>query len=437
MIKISEFIKDKRFIKLAACVSGLVLASAGVVFAAFNSPEYVSGYKASDNAAGHSEDMTGKAAWYGGVYDVMFPKEAGDEDYYISKLDKSDEAAEYEYSEYANLAVAQVDNYVNVRAGAGTDFEIVGKMYDGSVAEIIDSVDTDDGLWFHVESGSVTGYIKAEYFVYGEELISDIEKYIKRYAVVQVSLLNIRSEADVESDRVSYATSGEKLLLADGADAAPIVSADGMNWLRVNYSEDNTGYVAEEYVFIEEEYISAKSIEEEQAEIQARREQEERAREERLNAQNANGVAKGNVNADKAEDTTVTVVTAADNYSTNSELRSAIIDYALQYVGTRYVHGGQSLSGGTDCSGFTCYVYREFGYSLSRTPSGQYSSAGRSVSLDSIQPGDIICYGSGSCTHVGLYMGGGQIVHEANAKKGCIVSDISFMNILGARNVID
>jgi cell wall-associated NlpC family hydrolase len=124
-------------------------------------------------------------------------------------------------------------------------------------------------------------------------------------------------------------------------------------------------------------------------------------------------------------------------FNTNSELRNAIIQYALQYVGYPYVHGGQSLATGTDCSGFTSYVYREFGYSLSRTPSGQYKGNGRSVSLAEAQPGDIICYGSGSCTHVALYIGNGQIVHEANKSKGCIISGINFMNILGVKNVID
>ena len=99
--------------------------------------------------------------------------------------------------------------------------------------------------------------------------------------------------------------------------------------------------------------------------------------------------------------------------------------------------GGQSLSGGTDCSGFTSYVLANFGYSVGRTPSSQFNNAGRSISLSEAQPGDIICYGSGGCSHVALYIGDNQIVHEANSRLGCCISGINFMNIVGVKNVID
>ena len=128
------------------------------------------------------------------------------------------------------------------------------------------------------------------------------------------------------------------------------------------------------------------------------------------------------------------------SYTSNEELRRAIVDYALQYVGSNYVHGGTSLATGTDCSGFTCFVYSDFGYSISRTPSGQYNGAGRSISYGEIQPGDIICYSSNggkSCTHVGLYIGDGQIVHAANSRKGVITSAADYSPIIGIRNVID
>jgi len=128
------------------------------------------------------------------------------------------------------------------------------------------------------------------------------------------------------------------------------------------------------------------------------------------------------------------------NYATVSELRSAVVDYAMQYLGSRYVHGGQSLATGTDCSGFTCYVYAAFGYSLSRTPQGQYTSAGKEIGMEQIQPGDIICYSSNgsTCTHVGLYIGNGQIVHAANSRKGVITSNYDYDGvILGVRSIVD
>ncbi len=373
----------------------------------------------------------------GGALTVVMMPEAETAVDVVAQDETQQDETKPDEGEYDNLAVAHVHDYVNVRSAAGTDTEVIGKMYDGSVAEILEEVEGEDGLWFHVVSGSVNGFIKAEYFVYGQELIDTIDQYIQKFAVVQVTRLNVRKEPSVDSERVSYVESGTRMKVADFLD----------DWISVYYNGDKTGYVASEYVTVQEEYTTAKSLEEERAELAKRQEQEEREKQEKLLKEQAllaqqtpadtEGEAlPGDQYRDTVEDTTYTAPSAG-SYSTNSELRSNIVSYAMQYVGKRYVHGGQSLSDGTDCSGFTCYVYRDFGYSISRTPSGQYSSAGRSISLEEAQPGDIICYGSNSCSHVGLYIGDGQIVHEANSKKGCIVSDVNYMNILGVRNVID
>ena len=131
------------------------------------------------------------------------------------------------------------------------------------------------------------------------------------------------------------------------------------------------------------------------------------------------------------------VVAPVTTYSTNSELRSQIVEYAKQFLGNKYVMGGNSLTNGTDCSGFTSLIYADFGYSISRTPAGQLSSAGRSIDYSEIQPGDIVCYGKGSCSHVALYIGDGQIIHEANSRKGVVIYNADYDNILGVKNVID
>lgn len=87
---------------------------------------------------------------------------------------------------------------------------------------------------------------------------------------------------------------------------------------------------------------------------------------------------------------------------------------AQQYLGTRYVYGGASPSG-FDCSGFTLYLYRQFGYSLPHTASGQYANCGYKVSRDSLLPGDLVFFTSpgngGRINHVGIYIGNGNIIH--------------------------
>ena len=313
--------------------------------------------------------------------------------------------------EYASLAIANVTNYVNVRTEPNTDSAVVGKIYDGAVAQILD-VAGENQDWFRIVSGNVEGYIKAEFFIYGDAAV--VDNYVTRYATVTADRLNVRQEPATDAKRIGYIDNGEKVKILE----------NNGEWLKVQYTEDKTGYVSAEYATISEEFIYAKTIEEEQAEIAAQKALQERE-----------------TSTEQETPEVITNITLpATTYTSNEELRQGIIDYAMQYLGNRYVHGGSSLSGGTDCSGFTCFVYAEFGYSISRTPGGQYSGAGRGISSEELQPGDIVCYSSNggkSCTHVGLYIGGGQIIHSANSRKGVIISAVDYSPIIGMRNVID
>lgn len=104
-----------------------------------------------------------------------------------------------------------------------------------------------------------------------------------------------------------------------------------------------------------------------------------------------------------------------------------IADYALQFLGYRYVHGGASPKG-FDCSGLTTYVYKQFGYTLNRTCSGQLDN-GTPVSMSELQPGDIVIFRKGNsskrATHVGLYIGDNQFIHASTPTKGVIISKMS------------
>ena len=320
--------------------------------------------------------------------------------------------------EYSNFAIADVDNYVNVRSAANTDSEIVGRMYDGAVAQIQDEVECEDGKWLNVISGSLKGYIKAEYFIYGQDAVDVIDDYTDRYAVVKADLLNIRENRDVSAKRIGYALTDEKLKLVDKD-----LSGE---WLQVNYADGKTGFVSAEYVTIVEEFIYAKTMEEIRAEEEAEKARIARQKEDEKKKPENVQIVKQNT----TPETTAT-------FSSSGNLRADIVNFALQYVGYPYVHGGNSLETGTDCSGFTSLIYAKFGYGLSRTPGGQMSGNGRSISLDQAQPGDIICYGKGKCTHVAIYMGNGQIVHAANSRKGVVVYNVGYDNILAIKNVID
>lgn len=122
--------------------------------------------------------------------------------------------------------------------------------------------------------------------------------------------------------------------------------------------------------------------------------------------------------------------------ASGSELGKQIAKYACQYIGNPYVYGGTSLTNGTDCSGFTYKVYSIFGYSLPRTSYAQ-QSAGRAVSYENAEPGDIICYEG----HVGFYIGGGLIVHASNSKPypsgGIKVSNAQYKPIVTVRRIVN
>ena len=148
----------------------------------------------------------------------------------------------------------------------------------------------------------------------------------------------------------------------------------------------------------------------------AKLKEEERKRLAALNA------SKGNNNTN-----TATIITNA----TGSELGKQIANYACQYIGNPYVLGGTSLTNGTDCSGFTYRVYADFGYSIPRTSYSQ-RSAGKSVDYANAQPGDIICYEG----HVGMYIGGGKIVHASSPSTGIKISNATYKTILSVRRII-
>lgn len=120
----------------------------------------------------------------------------------------------------------------------------------------------------------------------------------------------------------------------------------------------------------------------------------------------------------------------------NEELATQIVNYALQFVGGPYVYGGNSLTSGTDCSGFTKLVFANFGIHLERAAASQVYN-GVSVGLANIKPGDIVLSGyNGSICHSSLYIGNGQLVHALNSNVGIVVTDLYIMPIIDVRRVI-
>lgn len=108
-----------------------------------------------------------------------------------------------------------------------------------------------------------------------------------------------------------------------------------------------------------------------------------------------------------------------------------VVSYAENFIGNPYVYGGNSLTSGTDCSGFVKLIYKKYGKTLPRS-SYSYRSVGKSVSYSQARPGDIICYSG----HVAIYAGNGRIVHAARPGKGICMGPATYTRILTVRRVI-
>ncbi len=304
-------------------------------------------------------------------------------------------------SEFANIAIAQVNDYVNVRSGASEETEVVGKLYNNSAATVLGQ----EGDWLHISSGSVDGYVKAQYVVVGnDELVRSVAR---RVATVATQTLYVRSEATTESSVLGMVPGDDDLTVVDESTAA-------QGWVKVSI-EEGEGYVSTQYVTLSTEFKYAES----KAEEEARLAREAAEREAAAAA------------ARKSSKSSSSSSSSSKSYSAPSGSNgSAVANYAVQFVGNPYVYGGTSLTNGADCSGFVMSVYRQFGVSLPHSSSALRSS-GYGVSQGEMQPGDIVCYSG----HVGIYIGNGQIVHASNARDGIKISTAYYRSILAVRRI--
>ncbi len=144
---------------------------------------------------------------------------------------------------------------------------------------------------------------------------------------------------------------------------------------------------------------------------------------------------KARVEAERIEREEAERIEAERQMTPHIESTSDIANFALQFIGNPYVAGGTSLTNGADCSGFVMSVYANFGISLPRTTGGQAQS-GYGVSIDEIQPGDIVSYGyNGYPSHSALYVGNGMIVHASTPSLGIRTDSMYIMPIVAIRRI--
>lgn len=359
------------------------------------------------------------------------------------ETDVVSQSAVEETSKFDNIGISIANNYVNIRKKANEESKVIGKLYKGAAATILET----DGQWVKIESGSCTGYINQDFLATGLRAEELADEYGEKIAMVTATTLKVREKADAEASCLTMIPIGETYEVVKETD----------EWVKIKVDEEVKGYVSKEYVDVDVKFEKAISIKEEKEKL--RREEEERkaaeeaaraaAEEEaaRVAAEEAARAAsssssnsssssanssssKASKSTSSSKSTTSSRKSSSSGSSNGTTVKgsgsgSAVASYALQFVGNPYVWGGSSLTSGADCSGFVMAVYAHFGVSLPHSSSSQ-AGYGTSVSLSNVQPGDLVFYGKGGINHVAIYIGGGRVVHAKGKQYGITTDAVGY-----------
>ena len=318
---------------------------------------------------------------------------------------------------YDNLGVSNVSNYLNVRDNPDENKgKIIAKLPSNAGCDILD---TSTSGWFKIRSGNITGYVKSEYILTGQQAKDKALQVAKLMAISNTDGVNVRTEPNTNSSIYTQISNSERFLVADQQDG----------WVKIEI-DDQDAYLSSDYVDVKyglEEAIKYTPVVE-VADTSSKNDSKSNSKNNTKNNSGKKNSGKKNSANDGA---------AGSKSGSVSSKRAQIANYAVQFVGNRYVYGGTSLTNGTDCSGFTMSVMAKFGVSLPHN-SGAQSGSGKSITSSQMRPGDLVFYsGSGGINHVALYIGNGQVCHASNARSGIKISTWNYrtpakiVNVLG------
>ncbi len=262
---------------------------------------------------------------------------------------------------YENIGIAVTGgSNLNVREEPNESASLVGKLPNNAACEIIS--ETEDG-WYEITSANVSGYVKGDYLLTGDEALEKALEVMETVVVVTSSSVRLRTEPNTDSTIITSVPQGEELEFVE----------DLGDWYKVELDGDEC-YVSAEYTTLTQKI---------------------------------------------SEGLTMSEIRYGEGVS---DVRVALVNYALQFVGNPYKWGGTSLTNGVDCSGFTMKVYEKFGITLPHYSAAQ-AKCGTKIKASQAQPGDLFFYSSGgTISHVAIYIGNGKIVHASSPKTGIKIS---------------
>ncbi len=286
------------------------------------------------------------------------------------------------------IAFANVTDALNVRKGPGTQYARIGKLGKNAYC-IVESVENG---WAKITSGPVKGYCSTEYLIMGEEAEKLAETLGTLTATVNsgIRTLNVRSAPDTTVDNVIAKVSGGESFVVEKEVVISKNDPAAKTFVQIKWNndveKDVEAYVSSEFVTVAYKYKEA---------------------------------------------------VESSNYGDGvSQLRVNLLDYAMQFLGTPYVWGGNSLTKGVDCSGFVQQVFKKYGYSTPRV-SRDMAKTYKKVSASEAKPGDLVFYHNlktGVVDHVAIYIGNGKVIH---ARNGVEISNVNYRTVYKYARVIN
>jgi len=259
---------------------------------------------------------------------------------------------------------------VRIRSGPGLNHEVLAHVNRGDVVVVVEQTNSE---WHKVNFHGTVGFINVPFLDNSRKAAN-----FNAAGGINGSNVNMRARPDTTSDILGTHNTGT------------IMKIIGINegWYKVEHGSQ-TGYIRSDLMNVL-----------------------------------SRGTATTAASASSGSTRVTPTVPAPDP---NMALGQQIAEYALGFLGTRYVRGGSSPSG-FDCSGFVTYVKRQFNISVTRNASGQYRDNGTHINKSELVPGDLVFFsnnGGRSVTHVGIYIGDGRFVHASNSRVGVITSSLN------------
>ena len=304
-------------------------------------------------------------------------------------------------NQYDNLVIFKKSGYMNVRSTPENkgDDNVIGKLTSKAAGDIIETLDG----WYKIKSGTVTGYIAAdpELIATGQEAKDLAMQNATQMAIITTDVLNVRVEPNTDSKIWTQIVKDERYPVVDQQDGWVQIDLGSVDTEDGSQDGDEKAYISTRDNNVEVRYALNEAIK-----------------------------------FTPAKDSSSGASSDGSGSSTKQSRRSQLVNYALQFVGNRYVWGGTSLTNGVDCSGFTMRVMEKFGVSLPHY-SGSQAQMGKKVTSATMKPGDLIFYAgsNGKVNHVAIYIGNGRIVHAASRRSGIKTSTWNYRTPVTIRSM--